>query len=455
MKLRGKITIICGSVLIMTVLLICGVFLNQTRSNVLSISCGKLLQQYQETETAFRNVYKEVCMDNVSPYTERAWIRFCMMQVGTGSEILVNRGEIVFAPVTLPSAAAVKLSEFSEHDVFIAAKQGKRILILGAPMAESEMQLYVFADVSDVYSNLERLFFQCILLCAAGIAVGLWLIGILVGSVLRPLSRLEHTAALIASGRYEERTNLCSPDEIGMLAASFDRMAESVQSKVDALTRITENQKRFISGVTHEFKTPLTGLIMHADALQNVYMDEETRSQSLAAIEKESLWLEQLVQKLLKLMTADQQPELCDIDAKSFLEDVGESVQPTFREKGVRLVLECGTPFCRVDPVLMKSVLVNLCENAAKASKPGDAVILRADASGFTVQDFGVGIPQKDVSRVTEPFYMVDPSRSKQLGGTGLGLALAERIVNAHGAQLYIESELGKGTTVRVIFPNT
>ena len=99
----------------------------------------------------------------------------------------------------------------------------------------------------------------------------------------------------------------------------------------------------------------------------------------------------------------------------------------------------------------MQDVLVNLVDNASKASREGQTVTLSAGETGFAVRDQGCGIPQEEIGRITEPFYMVDRSRSKKLGGVGLGLALVKEIVQAHGGRLEIESTVGEGTTVRVL----
>jgi len=97
-------------------------------------------------------------------------------------------------------------------------------------------------------------------------------------------------------------------------------------------------------------------------------------------------------------------------------------------------------------------VLINLVDNASKASAPGQTVLIRAYDDVIEVSDQGMGIPQCELTRITEPFYVVDKSRSKKLGGSGLGLALVKEIVNAHGAALEIESSVGVGTTIRVRF---
>ena len=96
---------------------------------------------------------------------------------------------------------------------------------------------------------------------------------------------------------------------------------------------------------------------------------------------------------------------------------------------------------------------MNLVENGAKASKPGDCIEILADSTGFTVTDHGRGIPEKDLARVTDPFYMGDPSRSKQSGGFGLGLALVKEIAAAHGGTLELTSRPGQGTVAKIRLP--
>lgn len=104
------------------------------------------------------------------------------------------------------------------------------------------------------------------------------------------------------------------------------------------------------------------------------------------------------------------------------------------------------------DSDLLESLLINLIDNAAKASAPGSVVWLVGKKNEITVEDEGFGIPDEEIARVTEAFYMVDKARSRKAGGCGLGLALCSRIAKLHGARLVIESRQGEGTTVRVQF---
>ena len=228
-------------------------------------------------------------------------------------------------------------------------------------------------------------------------------------------------------------------------------MAGAVEQRIEELTETAERQRLFIGGVTHEFKTPLTALLLNVDSLQNTYLDEEGRSAAIARIEHQTRWLERLVQKLLKLITLEQAPELRTSSVPELLERVKESTADALTQRGVTLQMECHAERLDMDADLMQSVLVNLVDNAGKASQPGQTVSLTADAAGFTVRDHGCGIPREELERITEPFYMVDRSRSKKQGGVGLGLALVKEIVRAHGGRLEIESAVDEGTTVRVL----
>ena len=106
----------------------------------------------------------------------------------------------------------------------------------------------------------------------------------------------------------------------------------------------------------------------------------------------------------------------------------------------------------RVDRDLFESLLVNLIDNSARASKEGDIIYLAGEKNRILVKDQGCGIPKEEIERVTEAFYMVDKARSRKEGGCGLGLALCARIVALHGARLMIESKLGEGTQISVVF---
>ena len=338
---------------------------------------------------------------------------------------------------------------------------GRELLIVGSSErlpysfaqspARTSCTVYIVQDITPVYEQIRALTLRFAAIGAVCIGLGLLLIALLVRRSLSPLQELQNAAAHIAAGSYAGRVTVPSADEVGALARDFNAMARAVEQRIAELTETAERQRLFIGGVTHEFKTPLTALLLNADSLQNTYLDEEERSAAIAQIEHQTRWLERLVQKLLKLITLEQAPELRTSSVPELLERVRESTADALAQRGVTLQTECCAERLDMDADLMQSVLVNLVDNAGKASQPGQTVSLTADALGFAVRDHGCGIPHEEIERITEPFYMVDRSRSKKQGGVGLGLALVKEIVRAHGGRLEIESTVGEGTTVRVL----
>ena len=307
-------------------------------------------------------------------------------------------------------------------------------------------------DITGVYESITRMVWRFALIGGVGILLGFVLIGLLVRRSMQPLAVLKTAAGRIAAGGYGERATVLSKDEVGALANDFNRMAEAVENHIGDLTETAERQRLFISGVTHEFKTPLTTVILNADTLQNAYMDEEERQTALSYIERQCKWLERMTQKLLKLITLKQDIELKPSSVPQLFERVEESMAETLRQRDTRLISECKLNTLSMDADLMQSVLINLVDNASKASAPGQAVTMRAYDDVIEVSDNGIGIQESELARITEPFYVVDKSRSKKLGGSGLGLALVKEIISAHGAELMIESSVGIGTTIRVQF---
>ena len=122
------------------------------------------------------------------------------------------------------------------------------------------------------------------------------------------------------------------------------------------------------------------------------------------------------------------------------------------QDSGMELQIYSESWEYRMDVDLMESLLVNLLDNAIKASEEGSVIELHGEKGCIWVQDHGKGIPKEEIPKITEAFYMVDKSRSRKAGGIGMGLALCQKIAEIHGARLLIESTVGVGTRICVIF---
>ena len=282
------------------------------------------------------------------------------------------------------------------------------------------------------------------------LAAGLLVLVLIIRIALKPLGKLQQAASQIAGGAYEQRVPMKRKDEVGLLAADFNRMAQAVQTRIDDLTEQNARQQRFLRAVTHEFKTPMTSLMLNVENLQTLRLPETRQQEILSDMDDQLQLLENLVQKLLKLLTLGQAPRCVPVDKKKLAQRTENLSRAELDRWGVSLKVETDDQEILGDVELLCSALRNLLENAARASKSGDTVYLRLLGSTLEVEDSGVGIPPEKIAKLTEPFYTADPSRSKQKGGFGLGLTLVKTIAEALNGTLEIESAPGKGTVARI-----
>ena len=452
MKLWQKVSLICSAVLTSIVLLMGGLLLREAEQSILELTYQQSSDKQRNLSASFSEMSNYYLEETDSAPVEYSLVKYCFSRFADSTCVLMKGSE------TLYSNVAVDMSRYAiegyDAEQFEEEIGGRHILITGSNVnVRNECYaVYVVEDITGVYESIIRMVWRFALIGGVGILLGFVLIGLLVRRSMQPLAVLKTAAGRIAAGGYGERATVLSKDEVGALANDFNRMAESVENHIGDLTETAERQRLFIGGVTHEFKTPLTTVILNADTLQNACMDEEERQTALSYIERQCKWLERMTQKLLKLITLKQDIELKPSSVPQLFERVEESMAETLRQRDTRLISECKLNTLSMDADLMQSVLINLVDNASKASAPGQAVTMRAYDDVIEVSDNGIGIPESELARITEPFYVVDKSRSKKLGGSGLGLALVKEIISAHGAELEIDSSVGIGTTSRIQF---
>ncbi len=315
--------------------------------------------------------------------------------------------------------------------------------------------LYSAYDLSEAFDARSRSLQRFLLLEAAVVIGAAAAAAIFSRKLIRPLALLNQASRRIAAGDYALRTNVRTDDEIGQLSKSFDSMAAAVQDKVAALELSVQQREDFMGAFTHELKTPMTGILGYADLLRSMQPDPAEQREAAGAIYHEAHRLESLSGKLLQLLHLDEEElalEPISLDRAVTL--AVKAARPALEQNGHARVETFATGlWVQGDTDLLCDLVLNLITNAAKAG-PGGAITVSAEQAGKTVllrvRDHGCGIPADQLSRVTEPFYMVDKSRARKQGGSGLGLALCSRIAQAHGGTLTIDSAPGKGTAVTV-----
>lgn len=318
-----------------------------------------------------------------------------------------------------------------------------------------DYDLFTSLDISHIYRfrDQQMRFVQIVSVICACVIAGILLLVLL--WLLAPLRNINDTTRQIAKGNYEIRLREQGSLELMELCRNMNLMADAVEQNVDGLQKVANDRKDFIANLAHEMKTPLTSILGFSDLLriQRTVPDEQ-RQEYAGIIVEEAKRLRTLSGKLMELITVGHtQIEKTPQPLPQLFHEVQAVLSPMLEKNDIALQAQPVDGIIEADAELLKSLLYNLIDNAAKASPAGgivrlDAVLSQEGKVKITVKDFGIGMPQEELRKVIQPFYMLDKSRTRKHGGAGLGLALCVEIVRIHGGELHIESEPGKGTAV-------
>ena len=293
-------------------------------------------------------------------------------------------------------------------------------------------------------------------------AIALFLSGIvgllLSRAIAHPVRRLTAAAGAVAQGQLDQQVPVRSRDELGRLSRTFNEMTARLRAA-------RQMQVDFVANVSHELRTPLTAVKALVETLRDgAVNDYQVRDRFLEAIEGETDRLIRLVNDLLLLSRADSEAlnlQRKPVDLAQLVRATVDRLATRAESQGLALQMEASpdAPLAWADPDRIEQVLVNLLDNAIKYSPPGGSVTIGVDAGhGQTarvrVRDEGIGIPVEDLPRVGQRFYRADKARSRAEGGSGLGLAIARALVQAHGGQLWLESQEGQETVVTFTLPS-
>ena len=454
MKLKTKLTALCAAVLCVVSLSLSGAMLWQVREQSYAVLLERSEETLKELTNSFGQAVYHTNADLRESLPEKTFLIYCFRSAGVAGSALAVNGESLSA--STPFAPQDYLAADYTVKSIRCTYRGNNYLVLGKLMdvLDNQYEVYFVADATYIHSQLLQLAGRFTLLALTIGILGLLAVRWLLGRALKPLTTLSEAADQIAAGSYSRRVPVQTKDEIGQLAGNFNRMASAVEAHVNTLQEQNQRQKLFTGAVTHELKTPLTSLLLNVNTLRTVYLTEEKREALLESMDAQLHWLETMVRKLLSLLSMQKKAKFSVASVPDVLDQVQLLTKEICQKYGVSLEISCDTASLSMDKDLICSALVNLIENSAKASHPGQRILLTAEETGFTVTDYGLGIPEKDLKRVTDPFYMGDPSRIKANGGFGLGLALVREIAQVHGGTLELESTPGKGTTAKLILGN-
>ena len=279
---------------------------------------------------------------------------------------------------------------------------------------------------------------------------------------MRPLERIEETAEKIAAGDLSARLDNFEPDtEVGRLSTSLNIMLSRIEEAFDARMQSEDKLRRFVADASHELRTPLTAIRGFAELhRQGAVPDGEKTNELISRIEKESMRMGYLVEDLLMLARMDQSRELVisDVDLSALLQEAVTSAQVAGPDHVITSNISAGV-MTKGDADKIYQVVTNLLANARAHTPAGTAITVSAFKEGadsfVTIADNGPGLSAEDQARIFERFYRVDASRQRNSkDGSGLGLSIVDAVMRAHGGDVTVASELGKGAAFTLRFKN-
>jgi two-component system, OmpR family, sensor kinase len=333
--------------------------------------------------------------------------------------------------------------------------------LIEAPLDEAGGNIFVLAEpLTAIDATLGRLLLLealvgVVALVAAG-NLAWWLVRV----SLRPLERIEDTAAAIAAGDLGRRVEPAAPNtEVGRLGLALNAMLTQIERAFSERTRSEQKLREFMAAASHELRTPLTSIRGYAEMLRRgAESSQEDAAQARRRIEEESVRMTGLVDDMLLLARLDQgRPlERQRVDLARLASDACADARASSRDRTI--ALEAPKQLWVVgDEARLRQAIGNLVRNAVvhtPPSAPIEVAVRTADAKVVVeVADHGPGLPAGERSRVFEPFYRSDAGRSRDRGGAGLGLSIVAAVATAHAGEVDVAETPGGGATFRLSLP--
>ena len=315
----------------------------------------------------------------------------------------------------------------------------------------------LFAVVYYVYADHDTSVFELLLpmavLLLIEIAVSTLVAFKASKTIIKPINRLNPS---------DPKSTVCYK-ELSPLVEKIESQNEQIAQQITDLRLEHENQdamrRDFTANVSHELKTPLTSISGYAEIIKNGIAKEEDTVRLAGKIYDESQRLITLVGDIIKLSRLDSQElpiEIERFDLYEVCQDVLSQLEMAAAERKITMELQGEKLELVASRKIVEEIVFNLCDNAVKYNRENGKVIVNIkqcmDGIQLKVSDTGIGIPKEDVDRIFERFYRVDKSHSKEIGGTGLGLSIVKHGAKYLGASVSVESELGVGTSIRIVF---
>ena len=369
---------------------------------------------------------------------------YCSLFKGSDTRIIVRKGEQLIADSLLGEPYEIP-QETEEENTFIISQTIYHSMLLQA--GGEVFTLTISTTVQDISKTIAKAKKIIIWSIVVGIFIVL-ILSIYVYNMYKSFNRLQNSAVKIAEGDLDTEIFIPHSGILYELAYAVNKMSTRLKSQILQMQKLENFRSEFIASMSHELKTPLTGIISAVEILQEQIKDENPAvSKCLMILNKQSNRLNSLVQDILRLSEIEKRKLSVEKDFKCFnlANTIKNSIlMCTISDIKINTKLEDIEIYG--DNSLIERALINLIMNAVKYSKSDtiDITLARKQESAeIRIRDYGVGIPAEHLSRIFEHFYRVDKARSRDVGGNGLGLAIVKNIIKLHNGSIEVFSENG------------
>ncbi|MDF2684455.1 MAG: two-component sensor histidine kinase [Brevibacillus sp.] len=383
--------------------------------------------------------------------------------------VLEKNGAVIFASPSLGEADLDQLLKGAERAEMMRRPVSQGYIVEPFDFTfrdQSSGTVYFLSDPKQLFAIGRNFVLSLVLslLVIIGLTNGL-LTYLVSRSIIKPLHELKRVAEDIKEGNLERPVRLNRKDELGELGDAFEEMRGRLHDSIRLKLQYEENRKELIASISHDLKTPITGIQACVQAMTDGIADTELkREKYLKMIAIKSEQMNQLIDELFLFSRLDQKKipfHWEELDMTSFMTDLVEELQLDPRMEDVYVTLSCPDHqllLVMADREKLGRVFMNVIDNSLKyLDKQEKRIRLELthdnEHVGISMEDNGSGIDQKALPYIFDRFYRGDPSRNAATGGSGLGLAIVKQIVEGHGGSVMATSQLGAGTSIRFTLP--
>ena len=343
----------------------------------------------------------------------------------------------------------------------------EQVLLVGLPVGGERNlgktgAILLAAPISGLNKVLKDIYLYTIMVGLLALVISMIIVSGLTRRMVKPLVSMKNSASAITAGDYSRKVAIEGDDEISDLGRSLNSLSSELDEFVRKTNKMEKLRRDFVANVSHELRTPITIIRGYNEAIADGTVTEaEDIKKYRTLINDETIRLERLIKELLDIsrLQRSEQEELGNVSLGKIANNVVEMLEVRAKSRQIRLErLVDESLLVKGNGDRLFQLVMILGDNAMKYSPDSSTITFKVQANAkqetvLTVADQGYGISQEDIPYIWERFYKVDKSHSRKVPGTGLGLAIGREIIRLHKATVQVESEIGKGTSFIITFP--